>query len=316
MSKIKQYLNSKIKDFVEGVASTYKSMDTEEWLDIYFNRPFGYMWALFFKKLHAHPNVVTIISILLGALAGYLFYFQDWRYNLGGIILLTWANHYDSADGQLARMTGQKTLWGRILDGFAGDVWFFSIYFFICLRLTPEWGVWIWIIAAVSGFICHSKQCALADYYRNIHLFFLKGTEGSELDNSMLQRHRFAALPWRGNFWNKLFLFFYGNYTHSQERMTPSFQRFFSDIQSRFGKILPLQLCEDFRKGSLPLMKYANFLTFNARAIVLYVTVLLGIPWLYFVVELTVMNIVCLYMRTRHERLCTDLLSKMEEYCL
>ncbi len=316
MSKIKQYLNLKIKDFLEGVALTYKSMDTEEWLDIYFNRPLGYIWALFFKKLHIHPNVVTIISILLGAFAGFLFYFQDWRYNLGGIVLLIWANHYDSADGQLARMTGQKTLWGRILDGFAGDVWFFSIYFFICLRLTPEWGIWIWIVAAFSGFICHSKQCALADYYRNIHLFFLKGTEGSELDSSKQQRHAFAILPWRGYFWNKIFLFFYGNYTHSQEQMTPCFQCFFSTLQSKFGKVLPQSLRDDFRKGSLPLMKYANFLTFNARAIVLYVTILLGIPWFYFVFELTVMNIVCLYMRTCHERLCTDLLSKMEEYSL
>ena len=33
-------------------------------------------------------------------------------------------------------MTGKKSLLGRILDGFAGDVWFFSIYFFISLRLT------------------------------------------------------------------------------------------------------------------------------------------------------------------------------------
>ena len=40
-------------------------MDTEEWLDIHFTRPIGYVWALFFKRLHVHPNVVTIFSILL-----------------------------------------------------------------------------------------------------------------------------------------------------------------------------------------------------------------------------------------------------------
>ena len=113
-----------------GIASTYKSLDTEERFDIYFNRPIGYAWALLFKALHIHPNVVAIVSILMGAGAGYFFYFPDWRTNLIGVLLLVWANHYDSADGQLARMTGQKTLWGRILDGFAGDVWFFSIYFY------------------------------------------------------------------------------------------------------------------------------------------------------------------------------------------
>ena len=108
--------------------ATFKSKDTEEWLDIYFTRPLGYLWALFFKHLHIHPNVVTILSMVIGALAGYMFYFTDLVHNIIGVLLLVWANLYDSADGQLARMTGQKTLWGRILDGFAGDVWFFAIY--------------------------------------------------------------------------------------------------------------------------------------------------------------------------------------------
>ena len=35
----------------KGIEASFKSMDTEEFLDIYFNRPVGYAWALFFKKL-------------------------------------------------------------------------------------------------------------------------------------------------------------------------------------------------------------------------------------------------------------------------
>lgn len=49
------------------------------------------------------------------------------KHTLIGIFLLMWANHYDSCDGQLARLTGKKTRWGRMLDGFAGDLWFFTI---------------------------------------------------------------------------------------------------------------------------------------------------------------------------------------------
>ncbi len=296
-----------------GIASTYKSLDTEELLDIWFNRPIGYAWALFFKKLHIHPNVVTILSIILGAGAGYLFYFPDWKSNLIGVLLLIWANHYDSADGQLARMTGQKTIWGRILDGFAGDVWFFSIYFFICLKLTPSWGIWIWLLAAFSGFICHSKQCALADYYRNIHLFFLKGKEGSELDNYKQQRELFHSRPWKGNFWYKAFLYFYGNYTRSQEQMTPKFQQFFSLVRDTYEHQIPQWLREEFRAGSLPLMKYANILTFNTRAIILYVSVMLNYPWFYFIFEVTVMNVLFLYMRARHEKICAALITQIRK---
>lgn len=294
--------------------STFKSQDTEEWLDIHFTRPIGLLWANFFKALNVHPNVVTILSILLGAAAGVMFYYPDLGHTLIGIALLMWANFYDSADGQLARMTGKKTLWGRILDGFAGDVWFFSIYFFIALRLTPTWGIWIWALAAVSGLVCHVKQCQLADYYRNIHLYFIKGQAGSELDSYRNVREDFYATPWRGHVAWKVFLYAYGNYTRAQEQMSPAFQTMRRKMKHLFGEEVPEALRRDFRAGSLPLMKFTNILTFNTRAIALYISLLVGLPWIYFVFEITVMNILLLYMRHRHEVLCKRLTQKLEDY--
>lgn len=295
--------------------STFKSMDTEEWLDIHFTRPLGLLWAKFFNYFGIHPNVVTILSIILGVAAGVCFYFEDIHITLLGIFLLVWANLYDSCDGQLARMTGKKTRLGRILDGFAGDAWFFTIYFFICLRLSPIWGIWIWLLAAVSGLICHAKQCQLADYYRNIHLFFLKGVSGSELDNVDKLTNEFQGLSWKRDFLWKLFLFFYRNYTRSQEKLTPNFQSLSKALKEKFGnEALPQTLCDDFRKGSLPLMKWTNILTFNTRAIFLYLVLLLGQPWLYFVFELTIMNLICFYMRQKHEQLCKQILSQLGIY--
>lgn len=304
-----------------SLQATFKSQDTEEWLDIHFTRPLGLLWARFFNHFDIHPNVVTILSIILGAAAGVMFYYPDLTHTLMGIFLLVWANLYDSADGQLARMAGKKTRWGRILDGFAGDVWFFTIYAAICLRLQEQpipgtdepWGVWIWLMAAVSGLICHGKQCQLADYYRNIHLYFIKGKSGSELDRFDALRKEFHSLSWSKDGVWKLFLYFYGNYTRSQEQMTPAFQRFRAALSERYaGSELSDALRADFRKGSLPLMKYANILTFNTRAIVLYLSLLAGHPWFYFAFELVVMNILFLYMRNRHEALCRRM---QQQYC-
>lgn len=303
--------------------STFKSQDTEEWLDIHFTRPLGFLWARFFNYFNIHPNVVTILSIILGAAAGILFYFEDIRFTVAGILLLVWANLYDSADGQLARMTGKKTRWGRILDGFAGDVWFFTIYAAICLRVQGQlipgteirWGVWIWLLAAFSGFICHGKQCQLADYYRNVHLFFIKGEQGSELDSYRKLREELKTLTWKKDGMWMVFLYFYGNYTHSQEQMTPCFQRLKKLMSEKFpDNILPKALCDDFRKGSLPLMKYANILTFNSRAVVLYIVLLAGLPWIYFVFEVVVMDILFFYMRSRHEALCRNVAGNLASY--
>lgn len=304
----------------DNLEATFKSQDTEEWLDIHFTRPIGLLWARFFRKLGIHPNVVTLLSIVLGIVAGICFYYADFVHTIIGILLLMWANFYDSADGQLARMTGQKTRWGRILDGFAGDVWFFVIYAALCLRLhnaplpfceQHTWGFWIWALAAISGLKCHAEQCRLADYYRNIHLYFLKGEAGSELDCSKQVQSEFASIPWSSAPAWKVFLFFYGRYTRAQEVDTPKYQQLKSAMHARFSGNIPQWFSEEFRKGSLPLMKWANILTFNTRAIVLYASLLAMCPWLYFIAEITLFNALYYYMRRQHEKLCVAMIRKI-----
>jgi len=285
------------------IKQTYKSLDTEEHIDMYFNRPVGYVWALLFKWLHVHPNVVTILSIFLGVAGGIMFYWPDMTHTLIGIFLFMWANHFDSADGQLARMTGQKTRWGRILDGMAGDFWFIAVYASISFRLTPTWGIWIWMLCFLSGVFCHGYQTTLSDYYRNIHLYFLKGKAGSELDSSAQQKIFFDSLSWKTDFFWKLFLAGYTRYTRNQERMTPWFQKFYRQMRQRYGDEIPQTLRDEFRAASLPLMKYANMLTFNVRAFALYVSMLVGEPWLYPAFEVVVMTTLFVYTRHRHERM-------------
>lgn len=247
------------------------------------------------------------------------FYFPDIIHTLVGIVLMIWANFYDSADGQLARMTGQKTQIGRILDGFAGEVNFFTIYVAISFRLMNEpmpfnigmnWGLIIWVLTVCNGFLGHSNQCMLADYYRNIHLYFLKGEGGSELDNYKTQDELYRSIPWKGNFCQKFCLFFYRNYTHNQERATPAFQRFFSMVNEQYGGDIPRELRDEFRSESKPLMKYTNILTYNTRAIALYISLLIGEPWLYIIFEIIVLSIIFIYMRNRHEAMCTRLYAK------
>ncbi len=294
--------------------ASLKSADTEEHIDIYFYRPIGYQWARFFRMLHVTPNVVTVLSIILGMGAGICIGFDDLKINIIGILLLVWANMYDSCDGQLARLTNQKSALGRILDGAAGDLWFISIYACIAIRLTPEWGIWIWLLAAVSGLLCHSRQCRLADYYRQIHLFFLKGKEGSEMDDAYKQVEVYRQMKWSEVPLQKFFQFFYKNYTRAQERETPCFQKLKAAIREKYPQQLPDSLRADFRQGSLPLMKYANFLTFNWRSITLFASLLVGMPWIYLCVEIVVFTGVYFYMHYRHEKLCCETLAKLDSY--
>jgi hypothetical protein len=283
---------------------TLKSKDTEEWIDLVFYRPMGYLWALFFQKIKVSPNVVTIFSILLGIAAGVMFYFTDLWLNIIGMFLLIWANTFDSADGQLARMTGNYSRTGRILDGLAGDIWFISIYAAICVRLTPEWGIWKWLLAAVAGFF-HSKQASLADYIRNFHLLFIKGKKGSELDDSKKLREQNKQLVWKNNFIEKLFMLVYIPYTIEQEYRTPKIQTFRKTLTEKFGdNDPPDDFRADFRQVSKPMMKYCNMLTFNTRIIALFICLFAGFPWVYFVFELTIMNFLLIFVLITYENRC------------
>ena len=284
--------------------STLKSQDTEEWIDLVFYRPIGYYWALFFEKINVTPNMVTVLSILLGTAAGVMFYFTDLWLNVLGMVLLVWANSYDSADGQLARLTGNYSRVGRILDGIAGDCWFISIYAAICCRLMPEWGFYIWLLAAVTGYF-HGKQASMADYIRNVHLLFVKGRKGSELDETSKLREQARLLTWKKNFIEKLFMIFYIPYTQEQEKWTPQLQVFQKTLAEKFGENeYPADFRDAFRKASKPMMKYTNILSFNTRVIALFISIFAGLPYLYFLFELSVMNVLLFYMLYRYEAIC------------
>ncbi len=298
---------------------TLKSMDTEEHIDLAFYRPIGYMWACLAKRLGVTPNAITIASIFLGIGAGIMFYFPDMWLNVIGMLLLIWANSFDSADGQLARMTKQYSRLGRILDGLSGDLWFASIYIAICLRenITSEFfsaHPWvIWVVAVVTG-LCHAKQAAAADYYRQFHLYFLKGEEGSELESCDELRSRLATLSWSKNFWKKLTLTFYTQYTANQEALTPSMQTLRRELRKRFASgVIPMDFREAFRAKSLPLMKYTNILSFNWRVIALFTALFLQMPWLYFAFELIVLNALLVYMIVRHEHICRDFTKELKD---
>lgn len=270
--------------------ASLKSLDTEEHIDIYFYRRLGFFWARLARRLGVTPNAITIASIFIGVAAGVLLYPTNLWVNICGLLLLVLANSFDSADGQLARLTGQYSPLGRILDGLAGDFWFLAIYLAIALRTvgTVGWFAghpWaMWTLTILAG-LSHGVQAAVADRCRQIHLFAIGAR--SELDDSATVRARLREKP-------SLYLRGYLVYTRLQELLTPAACRMLAKGQ----------LPADFRARSLPLMKYANALTFNWRSIVLALATLAGAPWLFPLAEVTLGNLLLALLLARHSRAC------------
>lgn len=143
---------------MDKIRQTFKSGDTEEWLDKVWTRPIGYCLAVAFARLGIHPNAVTVASMAIGA---------------GSALFFAHGSHaYEGMEGLLFNLTAIAML----------------------------------ALVLVSGFGCHSGQCGIADYYRQIHLFFPErrggqragqcgSTEGPLRLHAMEGQHRMEGFP-------------------------------------------------------------------------------------------------------------------------
>lgn len=307
-------------DMRRDVPASYKSMDTEEPFDKIFTKPMGYLFTRLFIHLKWTPNMVTILSMFIGVVGGILFYPVSFGWNLVGVLLVILANILDSTDGQMARLTGQKSEIGRILDGMSSTLWYIAMYIAVCCRLqnTPipfmhgrTWGWIIWAIAIVCGLLGHAQQCTLADRYRNIHLFFLRNKHGDELHRSEDLTRRRLALPKEGATIQKIELFVDGIFTLSQEKLTPIFQKLLNGYLAA-DEDTRENIRQDYLTGSRKYIQLTNVLTFNARAYLFFLCILLNQPLLYFVLEFIGFGGLKIYTQRSYERLSQELLEKYE----
>jgi hypothetical protein len=232
--------------------------------------------------------------------------------NLAGVVILVVAEIMDSADGQLARLTGKGSRLGRILDGFSENLWFISIYLHLFFRLlrdgfSPE----IFLFILFAG-ISHSCQSAVADYYRNFFTYIVQGKGKSEIDNSIALTGEYQAIPWKGNFWRKLFSRLYINYTKEQEFLSANAVKLLRLCEQHFVAGIPETVSDAFRKASSPLIKYYNILTSNTRMFVLFIAVLTNNIMLYLLFEIICLNLLLLYVVFKHEAVCSSLLPEVQ----
>ena len=290
--------------------ASLKSLETENYVDRLFFRPVGFIIAKWLSHTAITPNMVTIFSIFVGAVVGPLFYFNDIRCTLPGMLCFIMANLLDCVDGQLARITHIKSKIGRILDGLAGDIWFLLIYIFLSLRLNNEYNTWLFFIPAVVSAVSHLVQANVTDYYKTLHLFFISREKGSEFQNyDEVRTEYIQTKPGIGKVLFSLYLV----YISLQEALTPRLQCLLKHLRVKYGNDIPDNIRLDFRLKSSKLMKkYIDLMTFNARAIILFIAVLTGIVWLYFVFEIIILNLVLCISVYQHEKICTLILIKDE----
>ena len=112
LSKVRKDL----KKFEREYKLSLKPRETEEVINQMLNRPLAFITAKFFHRLRKSPNFVTLFSLSFGVASGLLFAKGEYYYVLAAAILLELMIIFDCADGQLARMSGMSSPFGKTLD--------------------------------------------------------------------------------------------------------------------------------------------------------------------------------------------------------
>lgn len=293
-----------MKELNKEYEASLKSIETENIIDRIFYRPIGFRIACLLRGTGITPNMVTVVSIFVGVAVGFFFYPNNLMYNVCGILMLIFANILDCVDGQLARLSGIKSEIGRILDGLAGDLWFASIYLNLAARLSVQYDCyWFFLLAVVSG-LSHLTQANITDYYKTLHLYFISKEKGAELKSLDQVNEQQKGSSGRDKFFYRL----YSIYTSIQVNATPVLQQMLRNLHKRYGDDIPDDIRTAFRRKSSRLMPLIDLMTFNGRTLVMFLVILSGYVWAYFLYEIIILNTVLFIAMRKHERICASFL--------
>lgn len=296
-----------------AVESTYKVREAEGVLDLYFYRRLGFYLAKFFARLGMSPIGVTLLGGVFGILAGHLYFYRSLPTNIAGMALHICANLLDNADGQLARLTGRQSREGRIIDSVVDHLIFTSIYVHLTLRCFFEGASPMIFLVAGTAALSHGLQGGAADYYRNAYLYFVSQRSRADFDSSAALRSDYQTFTWREGPWKKFLLVLYLNFTRQQEMISPVLKKFRETVDRLFHEQIPEWLTAQYRNAARPAFKFWGVLMTNTRMFLLFAVLLLNRPAWFFWVEITVFNLLLIYLLFRQRRMCRSLLEMMTQ---
>jgi CDP-alcohol phosphatidyltransferase len=257
----------------------FKPRDVEEAIDFYLHRPLAGRLVRVVAGWPVSPNQLTLASGFASMLAGTAIYLAAWRWpsmTLAGSVLLFASVVLDCADGQLARIKGITSVFGRALDGLVDSVAPLSVMPAMLVLLlangATHLSVWTAGWAAGLSLLSHANTY---DVTKNLYLhairpdFDLGGStlflpeQMQRLHDEMLADGRRGAA-----FMMKVWI----AWTKPQlERIRPW------GLPTRTPQNEPER--ELYRRHFRPIMRVTTWLGFGTHLCILYVTAALATWW-------------------------------------
>ena len=159
-----------------------KSTEVEDPVNIVVHRPLAYafVWSIF--RTPVTPNMVTLMSVIAGFLAGVMFVWGVPQAMIAGGVLLWSAAILDGADGFLARAKNMQSQFGRAIDGWADGVvaicTVFPAFYHIWVTRQNPFDLWLMGPAVLLTLV----HMVVYDFYKENYLRATRLDKGGEAE--------------------------------------------------------------------------------------------------------------------------------------
>ena len=270
----------------------HKGESIEEWTDVHFFRPLGLKVARLLEPTTVSADQVTLWCLIIGIAGGHLMAYQSEWLNLTGVLLFVCSDILDSADGQLARIRGSSSRFGRMLDGIADTLRFFNLYVHLLFRAYfMHWG-WAGYLLVLAAGLSHSLQGQIVDFVKNAYQRLAEGKGELDLVEELAPIDSGPRQPVQR---------IYRAYVQRQELLFPS-------SMALVRAVKPMTATPAFRDAyaasQRPLLGPLPLFAQNIRFVLMAIGAVYGIAWFLWmtVVPLNLIAFAVLVMHELHAR--------------
>ena len=267
---------------------TGKPRELQGPLNHYLYHPLAKRLATVLLPTPVTPNMVSVFGALMVMGAGVLYALVGGAAGIAGGFALHLAWHVvDGADGDLARLSGRASPIGEIVDGasdYAGHV---VLYLLLGWSLSHELGGWAWAIATAAG-VSRIVQSIFAESQRRsyqwwaYHKPWLQVSQRAGAAPELRVTRAYLAI------WRRL--------TAATQVVNAIVAGAEADATER-ARIA--EIARELGRRTLPLL---GWLGANPRTVLLGISMMLGSPLWFFLVEIGPLNLLLIAAMVQQER--------------
>lgn len=266
----------------------HRTPELEDWLNKAVIHPLSYALARLLKPTLITPNMVSVLGVVVLTLAAIFYTRVDWPVGAaaGFALHILW-HVVDGADGDLARLTGKTSANGEFVDGVCDYLSNIILYIAFAVSLAPDLGGWAWVLIVAAGG-AHIAQNNHHESLRRTYLWWAYSVPWlRQSDDGNDARLR------QTSWFNYVFGWMARDYLTLSAATSPARGGIDNAIESLSDDTVVLARARAIVQAKASgIMGYSFLLGSNFHTILLGLCMLGNVPALYFVLEVSVLNLI------------------------